>query len=153
MTAFGMGFQAAPKEFTYGSTLAEESPDGQLGQYVGRLLTFIPGDVVAGYTAVFVWIPAELIAGKWALVIFCVVVSSVLVLAGFIPSARKMGTLSVRTLPWFRIVAAPLAFATWVIALPNSPFDSVYGAPWFKTAVLIFGSGLLAAFAPVFEDA
>jgi hypothetical protein len=150
MTAFGMGFQVAPKELTYGSPLAEQTPD-QLGQYVGRLLTFIPGDVVAGYTAVFVWIPVDFLEAKWGLVIACLIVAVLLVLAGFIPPARKNGTLAFKTLPWFRLIAAPVAFATWVIALPGSPFDSIYGAAWFKTAVLIFGAALLAAFAPVFE--
>jgi hypothetical protein len=60
-----------------------------------------------------------------------------------LPSGRRRGR--PWNDPWFRLVAAPFAFARCVIALPASPFESISSAEWFKAFVLVFGAILISA--------
>jgi hypothetical protein len=161
MTALGLGYSALP-ELVYGAgpTRPEFTPSvrgeahvGGFDKFMGRLLIFIPGDVVGGYTALIAVTPSNIWAQSLVALGFFIL-APLLVYLGFGRKAKLADAdLSVEPLPWFRIIAAPAAFLTWVIGLPQSPVDALYKSGFLKLAVLIFGAIIISALAGKYDKA
>ena len=164
MTAYGLGASAAPRSVVYGSewrgldrveSQAESSipsfspvapSEEQWSNWFVKLSQFIPGEIVAGYVAVSVWFTSGSIS-MWVVIGVFTLLAAWLVYTGFCRQAAKVSaTVSVKTIPWFRVIAAPLAFVCWVIALPGSPFGGLTDEPALKSAVLVIGTIALASF-------
>ncbi|MCX5042447.1 hypothetical protein OG921_04565 [Aldersonia sp. NBC_00410] len=157
MTAFGMGYSAL-KEVEVGaeSQLAppEQSPSTGGAEWRDRLLTFIPGDIVGGYTLIAAMIPDE-IEVAWAVAIIFTLLSPFVVFWGLSVKADEVDTRIPRSdIPWFRIFAAPISFAAWVFALPGSPADS-FGDQngWMKPAVLVLVAIVISGLAKKYDRA
>ncbi len=150
MSAYGMGLTASGPEKTYGSLNEATGID----DYLGRLLLFIPADIVAGYTVVIAFNSSSELGSRasWSIAAVFLALSPTLVIAGvLVRSKREHTPISLRDLPWFRVIASIIAFLAWVVALPASPFDSLFEVPWFKALTLVAVTILLAAIAPLFE--
>ena len=124
MSAFALGRSHA-SEKRYGS-----SQDGGYQQFLGRLVEFIPGDVVAGYVVVLGLIPQD--AGDVAIwvtaIVFLAITPAIVVLGAGTPVVFTRRLV-------FRAVAAMIAYCTWVVALPQSPVPDVPG--WLRSLLLI----------------
>jgi hypothetical protein len=160
MTAFGMGYSAL-QEVEVGAegvatepqlTLPQQSQSGGAAEWRDRLLTFIPGDVVGGYTVVAAGIPHSTKIA-WAVAIIFTVIAPLVVFWGLGAKAKEVGApIPRKQLPWFRIVAAPISFAAWVFALPGSPADSLAAdIGWLKSVVLVVVAIVISALAKRYD--
>lgn len=127
MTAYALG-RTVGDELRYG---ADDSPSYQ--QFLGRLLEFIPGDVVAGYVVILGLLPASSSStAEWTTAIVFAVLAPLIVILG-------SSTLGSRV--FFRAAAAFVAFGVWVLALPGSPITGADG--WLRSLVLVVVTILL----------
>ncbi len=51
----------------------------------------------------------------------------------------------------YPMVAAPVAFAAWVVALPGSPIDAYYYSGWMKALILVSVTIALGVGSRLFE--
>ena len=78
MTAFGLGYSSVPPALRYsaGPTTTTEpraeqkdtAPQSPLGEFLGQLLTYIPGDIVGLYLILTGFVPDDYYkVGSWAI--------------------------------------------------------------------------------------
>jgi hypothetical protein len=107
-----------------GDTVAGGGGDGRggLGDFIGKIVTWIPAEVVAFYGAAVAAIisdPSK--RGGWVLVLIGVILSALLVV---------LGAWSATTGSWFtkrvkfRTAMAPIAFLIWSTTVPDSAWNS-----------------------------
>ena len=154
MTAFGMGVTAGRQSLLFGK--GATGADSTTSKFIGRLLEFIPGDIVAGYVAVlpFLPVPDESYLPQWTTASVFLALAPIIVALGFIRERRleKKAVWAWKEWPWFRLAAAPLAFAAWVFALPNSPVNDFGTVPgWLQSLVLVGTTIVVSAVAGAIE--
>lgn len=146
MSAYGLGRRSARKPLLYGSS----STDTEREPFESRLVAFIPGDIVAGYVAILGLLPEdEGAAARWITSITFALLAPLVVVAVSRGRARQEDW----RLPWFSAVASFVAFWSWVFALPESPFESLWTYDgWLRTLVLIATAVALPNLALLFKD-
>jgi hypothetical protein len=126
---------------------------------INLIVTYIPTEVVTLYVAVVATLQGDdrhVTRPEW-IAFFCFVAATPLFVwllyAAKVRSAGKPLPASPRTWPLWEMVAATVAYAAWVFALPKSPFRSF--PDWYSPAlagvlVLIVTTllGLLATIVP-----
>ena len=153
MTALGLGYSSLRhnEEWVFGSeesTLALNPPEKQTEQFIGRLLAYIPADVVAGYTLAVALIPSGA-NWPWIIVgIFCALAPCAIYVGARTRAKNLNVQLERSNMPWYQLCVAPLAFITWVIALPGSPFDSLWPGGGLKALVLGVGTVVIPWLGP-----
>jgi len=165
MTAFGLGYSSVPPapKYTADRTIINQpqieredtSPQSTLDQFLGQLLTYIPGDIVGLYLLITGFVPdAYYKAGSWVIFALLTPFSALTVYAGHVVAKRRHDGPS-EPLPRFRMCAAPAAFVIWAISLPKSPFDSlwIFGMGWLKSIVLALGTFLIVKLADMWDPA
>lgn len=120
MTAIGMGLRAGS------ASVGAATTSSATAKFAGRLLVYIPADVVAGYTSAFALVNTTdaSYGQEWLVAWIFFGLAPVLVAAFFVGKYRSENNNALPSFgsyPWYRIVVAPLAFAAWVTALPDSP--------------------------------
>jgi uncharacterized membrane protein SirB2 len=151
MTAIGLGINAGTNR-----QLFAVATDDTKAKFLGKVLNYIPGDVVAGYVAVIAltdssndqWGP------EWLTAAVFFVLAPIVVVAFFFSSFKKTHNAkpTKSDYPVYRIIVAPIAFTTWVFSLPSSPFQD-FGeiADYARTLVLIAGAIGLGVLGMLFD--
>jgi hypothetical protein len=117
MSAWGLGRDSGAGGFR----VANEK-DNALQTFVGRVLTFIPTDVVALYAAAiaaFVTDPTK--GSSWLLVPVFFVLCPIAVAGGAFSAGESGKWWTRRTR--FRTIVAPIAFIIWSPTVPNSGWE------------------------------
>lgn len=153
MTALGLGLDAArPANVRYLNGASERA------KFVGRLVEYIPADVVAGYTAVYALVPKDDASylGERVTLLFFLLLAPLLVAGPVVLKHRRdnNGAYPVwKQYPRFRMFVAPAAFAAWSFSLPGSPVTEGGSPPgWLQTLVLVGTTLLLALLGQFFDD-
>ena len=154
MSAYWLGRTAPASsesalELRYGAPARKETG---IDVFFGRLVQYIPADVVAGYVVVsgFISEPPKPYTPGWITAGVFLAITPVLVIVGYLVAVRKQG--AARKFPAFRIDAT-IAYVTWVFALPGSPFRNLgsYGS-WARPLALVAVTVLLTAVSPLFDS-
>ena len=163
---------ATPAEVASSTSDATETQSAATAALTS-IATYIPTEVVALYVAALAAVAASnpsiaaessaasttggSIASSADLVTFWVFVALTpaivwLVYAAKVRNAGKPVPRAPRTWPWWEMIAATVAFATWAYALPDSPFTRF---SWYTTALGTFAvlivSTLLGLIAPIVQ--
>lgn len=82
---------------------------------------------------------------EWIVAYVFLALSLLAVLGTFIGSYRKRNNRfpSAKEYPWFRIVAAPVAYAAWVVALPKSPILDWGTPPGYLLTLVLVGTTIV----------
>lgn len=155
MSAFGLGFEAGASrkagQLSYGGSQAAGT--GEIQQLLGRLISYIPADIVGGYVVVIGFIPttSKSNTAQWIIAAVFLVLTAVIVIATYMSKVTGMDRRPGRW-PWYRVVGSLVAFGTWVFALPASPFESIGGyALWLRPLLMVVVTILLTCFAPFLD--
>ncbi|WP_432065533.1 hypothetical protein [Streptomyces sp. C10-9-1] len=158
MSAFGLGATAAAS-IDYGAGEAgADAATGPLSQAANRLLLFIPADIVAGYVLVigFMSTPTVDYSGFWVAAWVFLALAPFVVVTTYIAKYRtdRGGEWpGVGQYPWYRVIAAVVAFAAWVFALPSSPAQDLGSYPdWLRPLVLAGVTVILTGLDGVFTS-
>ena len=144
MSAIGVGQAAARATL---QTLDTAPPS-----FLGRVVHYIPADIVAAYVAVFALLGSsdKKFTDEWVVAAAFLVLTPFVVITAFVGQTRKdQGHApKVSEWPWFQVCASIVAYCAWVFALPQTParqWGSVTG--WLQTFVLAVVTLLLGGFA------
>lgn len=109
MSAWGVGAST--------SEVRLATPDA--GSYVGRVVRWIPGDVVALYGAAILWVTPEPLAPSLALWWWFVAAAPVVTLAG------AFATRNLKKFDAVKAALAAVAFAIWSLSVPRSGWQQL----------------------------
>lgn len=148
MSAIGLGRQAANPG---GRTLS-----GGTADFLGKLVEYIPADIIAGYVAVYALVNGSdaQFREEWITALVFLVLTPFVVITAFVGEFKKQQQRrpSRHELPWFRIFIAPIAYSAWVFALPDTPardWGDVTG--FWQTLVLVATTLVLAGLGAVID--
>jgi hypothetical protein len=157
MTAYGLGYSSVSRAVKTAvdqgldAPTPDQAPQNALERIFGQLLQYIPGDVIGTYLFAIGLVPVAAYAtASWILFAVLTPFSTLLVFSGY-KRAKRRGDASASSLPVFRMVAAPIAFVVWAVALPRSPFDSVCDLGWVKSIILALGTLAISVLADLFD--
>jgi hypothetical protein len=150
VSAIGMGRAAAN---------ANVKPlNGAQTDYLGKLVQYIPADIVAGYVAVFALADSgdNNRKAEWIVAYVFLALTPFVVITTFVGQVHKAQRKwpSLREWPWFKIIIGMVAYVAWVFALPNTPMLDWGDVTGFaQTLVLVVTTIVLAGLGQVFNDA
>lgn len=149
MSALGMGRAAARADI--GTLGADGGPD-----LLGRIVQYIPADIVAVYVAVFALVDTDdnIFTQEWIVAYIFLALTPFVIITAYISEVRKEQHRwpSVGQWPWFKIVVGLVAYAAWVFALPQTPaLDWGDIAGLAQTLVLAVTSIVLAGLGQIFD--
>jgi hypothetical protein len=155
LSAFGLGLEAGASrkagELSYGGSQTADVSGIQ--QFLGRLVSYIPADIVGGYVVVigFISASAKSNTAQWVIAAVFLALTPVVVVTTYLSKVTD-GDRKPARWPWYRVAGSAVAFCTWVFALPASPFDSIGGyAPWLRPLIMVVVTILLTCLAPVLD--
>ena len=119
MSAFHLGRDAVDRPRL---TEDDPKPGNSLVDIVGRVVKFIPGDVVVIFSAgIALYLANEDQPGKWLIPVGLIVAPLFVFAGAFSAAGGKTGWLT--KLVRFRIVAAAIAFFIWSFTVPATPWN------------------------------
>ena len=121
------------------------SGEDRTKEIIGRVVRWIPGDMVVLYAGAINWVSAEPKLPSLPLLLVFIAATPVVVILG------AFATRSVRRFDFVKAVLAVIAFGIWSVSVPRSgwqQFDVVRENPGWVTALSALGGlmfGLLAS--------
>jgi hypothetical protein len=126
-------------------TLGEAEPP----DFLGRLIAYIPADIVAGYVAVFALVDGSDpdFSQEWITFAVFLALTPIVLVAVFLRETRRKGQrgLGLRDWPWLDIAIAMIAFVAWAFALPDTPFRDLADITGFWQMLVLVATTLVLA--------
>jgi len=105
------------------------APQKTLDSAMEKITAFIPSEVIASYVAILGLISPDTPTGKWIIFAICLVLIPAYMYLGYLTKkkqAKEKQSTPKRADTFLLMIFAAVAFIAWSMALPGTPFASLF---------------------------